>query len=345
MEKKLINNSLVLKEALSIPSCVNKFINNDLNNYDEIAELIKKKKFKFIVTIARGSSDCAALFGSYIFAKYLGLPTYSMPPSIITLENSKFDFSSALVIVISQSGISKDLIECEENVRKMGGRTLIITNNTNSPMINKSHYFFNMNADKEKSIAATKTFVLTLLVLLKFTFYSASNKKITSLIDELGEQLIQDSKNQWNAESVDSKISTGFILSRGVGFALTNEISLKFKELCQEQIEPFSSAEVMHGPRSLIQNSFKLFILSINDESGKTVQKDSKELMKFTNLSYEISFKKNINSNFFYSCFKSSELDPIVIMTKFYPWIVKYSFKKGLDPDNPRYLTKITQTF
>ena len=111
MEKKLINNSLVLKEALSIPFCVNKFINTDLNNYDEIAELIKKKKFKFIVTIARGSSDCAALFGSYIFAKYLGLPTYSMPPSIITLEKSKFDFSAALVIVISQSGVSTDLIE------------------------------------------------------------------------------------------------------------------------------------------------------------------------------------------------------------------------------------------
>ncbi len=345
METKLTDSSLVLKEALSIPSCINNFVKNDLNNYDEIAELIKKKKFKFIVTVARGTSDCAALFGSYIFAKYLGLPTYSMPPSIITLEKSQFDFSAALVIVISQSGISKDLIECEEKVRKMGGKTLIITNNTNSSMINQSHYFFNMNADKEKSIAATKSFVLTLLVLLKFTFYSASNKKITGLIDELGEQLIQDSKNQWNAESVNSKISTGFILSRGVGFALTNEISLKFKELCQEQIEPFSSAEVMHGPRSLIQNSFKLFILSINDDSGKTVQEDSKELMKFTNLSYKISFNKNKNSKFFYPSFKLSALDPIVIMTKFYPWIVKYSFKKGLDPDNPRYLTKITQTY
>ena len=271
MEKKLIDNSLVLKEALSIPSCVNNFVKNDLNDYDEIAELIKKKKFKFIVTIARGTSDCAALFGSYIFAKYLGLPTYSMPPSIITLEKSKFDFSAALVIVISQSGVSKDLIECEESVRKMGGKTLIISNNTNSPMINHSHFFLNLNADKEKSVAATKTFVMTLLVLLKLTFYSASKKKITSLIDQLSEHLIQDSKNQWNVESVDSSISTGFILSRGVGFALSNEISLKFKELCQEQIEPFSSAEVMHGPRSLIQNSFKLFILTMNDYSGRSV--------------------------------------------------------------------------
>ena len=345
MEKKLIDNSIVLKEALSIPSCINIFVKNDLNNYDEIAELIKKKKFKFIVTIARGTSDCAALFGSYIFAKYLGLPTYSMPPSIITLEKSKFDFSAALVIVISQSGVSKDLIECEESVRKMGGKTLIISNNTNSPMINRSHFFFNLNADKEKSVAATKTFVMTLLVLLKLTFYSASKKKITSLIDQLSEHLIQDSKNQWNVESVDSSISTGFILSRGVGFALSNEISLKFKELCQEQIEPFSSAEVMHGPRSLIQNSFKLFILSMNDYSGRSVQKDSKELMRYTNLSYEISFNKNNNLKFFYPSFKLSELDPIVIMTKFYPWVVNYSFKKGLDPDNPRYLTKITQTY
>ena len=119
----------------------------------------------------------------HIFAKYLGLPTYSMPPSIITLEKSKFDFSAALVIVISQSGVSKDLIECEESVRKMGGKTLIISNNTNSPMINHSHFFFNLNADKEKSVAATKTFVMTLLVLLKLTFYSASKKKINSLIE------------------------------------------------------------------------------------------------------------------------------------------------------------------
>ena len=260
-------------------------------------------------------------------------------------EKSNFDFSLALVIVISQSGVSKDLIECEENVRKMGGKTLIISNNTNSPMINHSHFFFNLNADKEKSVAATKTFVMTLLVLLKLTFYSASKKKITSLIDQLSEHLIQDSKNQWNVESVDSSISTGFILSRGVGFALSNEISLKFKELCQEQIEPFSSAEVMHGPRSLIQNSFKLFILSMNDYSGRSVQKDSKELMRYTNLSYEISFNRNNNLKFFYPSFKLSELDPIVIMTKFYPWVVNYSFKKGLDPDNPRYLTKITQTY
>ena len=95
MEKKLMVKSLVLQEALNIPSVIEKFISIDNNPYLEIANLINNKKIKYIVTVARGTSDCAALYSSYIFAKYLGLPTYSMPPSIITLEKSKFNFSEA----------------------------------------------------------------------------------------------------------------------------------------------------------------------------------------------------------------------------------------------------------
>ncbi len=174
------------------------------------------------------------------------------------------------------------------------------------------------------------------------TLYSF-NKNLPSLIEKLSDNLIQDSKNHWNPKLVDFSISTGFVLGRGVGFALSNEISLKFKELCQEQMEPFSSAEVMHGPKSLIQNSFKIFTLSINDNSGRSVKKDSQELTKYTNLFYQISFNKD--AAFSYKTFELNDFDPIIIMTKFYPWIINYSFCKGLNPDKPRYLTKVTQTY
>ena len=127
MELKLMSKSLVLNEALSIPSVIENFSNVDNNPYLEISNLINQKKIKYVVTIARGTSDCAALYSSYIFAKYLGLPSYSMPPSIITLENSKFNFTDALVIVISQSGKSKDLIECEKQCRSMGAKTILIS--------------------------------------------------------------------------------------------------------------------------------------------------------------------------------------------------------------------------
>ena len=338
-------NSLVLEEALSIPTIIDQFSNIDDNPYDSIAQLINKKKIKYVVTIARGTSDCAALYSSYIFAKHLGLPTYSMPPSIITLEQSKFDFSEALVIVISQSGKSTDLVECERKSRLMGAKTVIITNNEDSPIINEANYFLNMFAGEEKSVAATKTFTQTLLVLIKLIFICLGKKNINDDIKKLCEIIVNDSSNEWKTDIIDKYVNTGFIIGRGVGFALSNEISLKFKELCQEMIEPFSSAEVMHGPKSLIENSFKLFLLGMNDKSGLTVNKDVNELKNYTNLVYEMSSNENVKSDFFYPSNKILELDSVILMSKFYPWIIRYTINKGLNPDEPRYLTKVTQTF
>jgi glucosamine--fructose-6-phosphate aminotransferase (isomerizing) len=340
-----MDDSLVLEEALSIPTIIDQFSNIDDNPYDSIAQLISQKKIKYVVTIARGTSDCAALYSSYIFAKHLGLPTYSMPPSIITLEQSKFDFSEALVIVISQSGKSTDLVECEKKSRLMGARTVIITNNVDSPIVKEANYFLNMFAREEKSVAATKTFTQTLLVLIKLVFICLGKKNINDDIKKLSEIIINDSSNEWNTDILDKSINTGFIIGRGVGFALSNEISLKFKELCQEMIEPFSSAEVMHGPKSLIENSFKLFLLGMNDKSGLTVNNDVHELKNYTNLIYEMSSNKNVKSDFFYPSNKILELDSVILMSKFYPWIIRYTISKGLNPDEPRYLTKVTQTF
>ena len=339
-----MDSSIILKEALSIPEKINHFIINDKNNYEDVSKLINEKKIQYIVTVARGTSDCAALYASYMFAKYLGLPTYSMPPSIITLENSQFDFSKALVIIISQSGLSTDLVECENKSKQMGATTILISNNQKSPMVSTSNFFYYINAGEEKSVAATKTFVLSLLIIQKIIF-STLNKNINNHIKKISEKLIKDSNNQWNPKILNKSIDVGFIIGRGVGYAIANEISLKFKELCQEMIEPFSSAEVMHGPKSLIQDSFKVFTMSLKDNSGKNVDKDSQEIIKLTNLHYAISFEDKDNKNLFYNSYEFIELDPIIILSKFYPWIVKYSMEKGLDPDKPRYLTKVTKTF
>ena len=339
-----MDNSIVLEEALSIPEKIKHFIINDKNNYEYISKLINEKKIQYIVTVARGTSDCVALYASYMFAKYLGLPTYSMPPSIITLENSKFDFSKALVIIISQSGLSADLVECENKSKQMGATTILISNNQKSPMVSTSNFFYYINAGEEKSVAATKTFVLSLLIIQKIIF-NTLNKNINNHIKKISEKLIKDSNNQWNPKILNKSVDVGFIIGRGVGYAIANEISLKFKELCQEMIEPFSSAEVMHGPKSLIQDSFKVITMSLKDNSGKIVNKDSQEITKLTNLHYCITFNDKDNKNLFYNSYEFIELDPIIILSKFYPWIVKYSIEKGLDPDKPRYLTKVTKTF
>jgi glucosamine--fructose-6-phosphate aminotransferase (isomerizing) len=333
----------VLEEACSIAERIAIFNQKDNNPYHKIAKNISDKKIKHIVTVARGTSDCVALYTSYLFAKILGLTTYSLPPSIITLENSHFDFSNTLVLIISQSGLSKDLIVCEQASRKMGAETMILTNNANSPIVNNANYFFNINAGKEESVAATKTFALSLLNIIKLIAVVSNNNKIIDSIFHLPDCINKESKNSWDPELIDKNVSNGFIISRGLGYALSTEISIKFKELCQEQIEPFSSAEVMHGPKSLIENSFKLITLSLNDSSGSSVLKDTKQIMKITNKVYSITYESNTNLS--YSSLNQPELDSIIIMSKFYPWIIKYSMYKGLNPDNPRYLTKVTHTY
>ena len=100
----------------------------------------------------------------------------------------------------------------------------------------------------------------------------------------------------------------------------------------------------MHGPRSLIENSFKLFTLSLNDSSGIGVLDDTEKLRRITNKVYSIKSHTDKKLDLGYNSLNYPELDSIIIMSKFYPWIIKYSMNKGLDPDTPRYLTKVTQT-
>ena len=339
------NNSEVLIEALSIPKKLSYFNENDKNNYEILAKKFREKKIKHIVTVARGTSDCAALFASYVFAKYLGLSTYSLPPSLITLENANFDFKNTLVIIITQSGLSQDLITCESAVKTMGAETLVITNNSKSCLVDSGNYFYNINAGEEKSIAATKTFVLTLTIITKLISTILLKQDVLKNLLELPNLLQKEIDNNWDHEIIEKNISSGFIISRGIGFALSNEIALKFKELCQEQIEPYSSAEVMHGPKSLIDNTFKVFTLSLNDHSGKTVNKDTNKLKQKTNHLYEITSNSQFTERLLFKKNQSSELDPLIVMAKFYPWIVQYSFSKGMNPDSPRYLSKVTKTF
>ena len=335
----------VLDEANEIANSIENYNLEDKNQYDKIKNTLSRNNIKHLVTIARGSSDSAALFASYLFAKSLGVATYSMPPSIITHENSKFDFSKTLVLIISQSGLSEDLIKCSEECRKMGALIILLTNNPLSPIINYSDFFLNINAKKEESIAATKTYLLSLINIVKLVAVISDEKILLKHIMNLPNYIEKESNQEWDPELVNNSISKGFVISRGLGYALSTEISLKFKEFCLELIEPFSSAEVMHGPKSLIDDSLKILTISLNDASGKSVSRSIEIFETVTKHIYSINSNNFKKYNLNYHSKNFPEIDSLLIMAKFYPWIIKYTILKGMDPDKPRYLKKYTNTF
>jgi glucosamine--fructose-6-phosphate aminotransferase (isomerizing) len=344
MAKKSLSKSIVFQESLSIPERIKNFINNDRNNYQAVSRLLRSKKITNVITIARGTSDNVALFSSYLITKHFGLPVSSLPPSLITLEKSKINLANSIVIIISQSAKSKDLIECGKQVKKMGAISILISNNSQSPIIQHCDHFLYLNAGVELGIAATKTFVLSLIVIIKI-IYKNIDDKIDKKMNLLSQRLIQDESNNWTISKINRKINTGLIISRGIGLPLAYEISLKFKELTQEFMMPYSSAEVFHGPRSLIDEKTKIFSLTMRDRSSGSIKDDLKKIKRLTPNNYEFSTKFNYKNNFYSSLSPVSYLDPIAIMSKFYPWIIKYAFLKGLDPDKPRYLKKVTDTF
>ena len=318
-------NSIVLDEALNISQNIENFNTEDKNDYRKVSNLLINKKIKHIVTIARGSSDSVALFASYLIAKTLGLTSYSLPPSIITLEKSRFDFSNTLVIIISQSGLSDDLIKCAQECSKMGASILVITNNPSSPIINSADFFFDVNAKEEVSVAATKSYILSLINIIKLVAITSNNKTILKHLEKLPEYIDREKDSEWDPRIIDKNISKGFIISRGLGYALSTEISLKFKELSLELIEPFSSAEVMHGPKTLIDDSLKLFILNLNDASGKNVKEDTKLFQQISDKIYFINALEKDRNNFHFNTTEIAEIDSILLMSKFYPMIIKYS--------------------
>ena len=343
MVKKLSNKSKVYQEAISIPEKIINFLENDNNNYKSISNHLLSKSINNVVTVARGSSDNAALYSSYLITRYTGLPVSSFPPSLITLEKSPINFSKSLIIIISQSGMSNDLIECSKKFKSMGVLTVFISNNQKSPIVNNCDYFLYLNAGKEVGIAATKTFILSLIVILKITS-PIKDEIINNDLFIITNKLSQKENVKWSTKYVKNSNNRGFIISRGVGLAIAQEISLKFMELSQEFIIPYSAAEILHGPRSLIDKKTKIFSVTMRDKSSRSISKDLKKISPLTKYNYQFSTLTKNNNNYYSNISPHMDLDPIVIMAKFYPWIIEYTRAKGLNPDKPRYLSKITKT-
>ena len=109
-------------------------------------------------------------------------------------------------------------------------------------------------------------------------------------------------------------------------------------------IEPFSSAEVMHGPKTLIDQSLKIVTLSLSDASGIAVNNEIEELKRYSQNIYCINSSNDKNTDFRFLSIKIPEIDSILLMSKFYPMIIKYDFNIGIDADFPRYLSKIIRT-
>jgi glucosamine--fructose-6-phosphate aminotransferase (isomerizing) len=337
--------SQMLTEAKEAQARVQSQFSQDESVYEKLGAELRRRNPNFVCTIARGSSDHGATYASYLIPLCTGKIVASLPPSLTTVLRAPLDLKNQLALAISQSGGSPDLLSSLKAAKEKGAITTALVNNTNSPLAREADWLLPQHAGEEKSIAATKTVICTFSAIARLTAHWANEKKFLSALVELPDLLGAAYEAGLAAnEAVFQNISHVYVLSRGLGLASAMETALKLKEVGGLQAEAFSTAEVRHGPKEIVNEKFLVVALALPGSGEEDVLAAAKELQQQGARVFTVADPAH-RPNLALPTIAESRIAPIVALQALYPWLTKASKFLGRDPDRPRVLKeKVVQT-
>lgn len=293
-----------------------------------VLDLINEKRPDSIVLVARGSSDNAALYARYVFEIHLGIPVSLAAPSVITRHGATLRYPGrSLVIGISQSGAAPDVSEVLAYARAQGHATLAITNTAGSRLTQEAEATVLLGAETENAVAATKTYTLSVYALYRIAQALQSH---LNLGNSLTDSALPD--DAWLAVCREAaEIAKGpvhrspvlFSLARGYGFSTAQETALKLMECALLPCKPFSTADFSHGPKALATSGTAAIVYGdepegIADQGCLLVQAPRADHAGVLAPVWEIIFGQYLAL----TCARD----------------------RGLDPDRPENLSKVTLT-
>ncbi|MCS7068370.1 MAG: SIS domain-containing protein [Meiothermus sp.] len=339
----------MFKEAHQAPAVVEQALRENKGEVELLGTFLRRHTPPFVLTVARGSSDHAALYGKYLIESLLGLVCSSAIPSVHTVYGQRLALNRALVIAISQSGESPDLIEVTRQARRDGALTLALVNQERSPLAQTAEVVLPLWAGAEEAVAATKSYLATLATLAQLVAAWAEDRPLKEALAMLPEAMYQAAHANWQGGlEVLLEADNGLVVGRGYGYAVAHELALKLKETSAFHAEAMSGAELLHGPVALVEPDFPLLVLAPRDKP----------------LPGLVGLLENLRGKGGHLLVASSEaealeqahtplplptrlhpvLDPILLAQAFYPFAAELSVARGFDPDAPRHLSKVTRT-
>lgn len=349
----------MLQEIREQPAALERTYRQALPAIRRFARLLEKRRPRFIVLAARGTSDNAALFGRYLLEITTGIPVSSAAPSIFTIYGAELKFEDTLVVGISQSGESIDTNLVVEHARSRGALTVGITNEPKSSLAKIAEHVFLVRAGKEKSVAATKTYTgqLMLLYLLAHALGAPIQLRALEQMPEWTAQVLK--LEQQIAEAVIRYrfMNQTVVVGRGLNYANAYEFALKLMETCYVVAERFSSADFLHGPIAMVGTSFPVFVLA---PGGPTWTSMKGILERLDEVKADTLVLTDNSNTELARARRRKIVIPLKLASERYvpadlytpiPYIVPAQLfaaylaeEKGLDPDRPRGLQKITRT-
>lgn len=338
-------NSKMLDEALASGDAVQAQLDRSEPQLMALAQRLRHAAPQVVMTVARGSSDHAASYFAYLAMQLTGVPVASLPMSVVTLHRSPMRVKGQPVIAFSQSGQSPDLIDSLKALREIGALTAAMVNAEGSPLEQACEYLLPLNAGAELSVAATKSFIATLSASARLVAHWAQDADLLAAGQTLPQCLRNAAHQDWNpAITALKSCQRLMVIGRGLGFAIAQEAALKFKETSGIQAEAFSSAEVRHGPMALVDADYPMLVFAPRGPEQAGLLKLAAD-MRERGARVLLAAPADIaERDLTLSCADHPALDPILAIQSFYVMAAGLAQARGLNPDQPRHLSKVTLT-
>lgn len=332
-------------EIEEIPAATRRLLRESVDALRSAGDLIRQRDPAVITTVARGSSDHAATFLKYAIEISAGVPVASLGPSLASIYGAEMHLRQAACISISQSGRSPDIVAMARSAGKAGACTLALCNDRNSPLAEASDVAVDIKAGPERSVAATKSFVTSIVAGLAVLAAWRGDMQLAAALDALPDRFEEAIACDWTAlvAALDGRDSL-FILGRGPSIAIANEAALKFKETCGMHAEAYSAAEVLHGPVSIVRRGFPVIALAVRDAAEAAVAETARRIVAQGG---HVFMTSNVISGARGLPFVDTGhplTDPLALIVSFYAFIEHLARHRGVDPDSPPYLRKVTET-
>lgn len=337
----------MLEETRSAPQRVAAMLAADGPTYDALAEELRQRDPDFVVTVARGSSDHAALYLANLAGIVAGRITASLQPSLVTRYGASLRFERAAVFAVSQSGASPDIVRTVEAARAGGALTVAIVNQPDSPLGRAAAHYLPQHAGPERSVAATKSVIASMAVAARLLAAWTKDRALLDALPALPERLEAALACDWSiALPALGGASSLYVVGRGPGLGVAEETALKLKETSGVLAEALSAAEIQHGPKAVIRPGFPVLVYGLQDAGGRDALAFAADLAK-AGARVLVASHDAPGAGLVHLPLPRPLhplLDPIVALLAFYPLAEALAREHGRDPDRPPGLLKVTRT-
>lgn len=331
-----MTNTIMEQEARTAPQKIAGQLAANADLMQQLGEKLRAFDPRFVMIVGRGSSDHAGVFAKYLFEIEAGVPTFAAAPSVASVYGKTLKLEGGLVIVISQSGRSPDILAQARMAKNAGAFCVALVNDETAPIKDIVDVVVPLRAGEEKAVAATKSYLATLSAILQLASAWTQSESLAAAVNSLPQalQTAVDTEPQLTPASVEN-VKNLVVLGRGLGYAVSKEIALKLKEVCSIHAEAFSSAEFLHGPVTLVEKKLTIVDVCIGDESYAS------HIEQIENVSQRGADLVHLNQT---STDIHPRVAPLALLQRFYIDVASVAIARGIDPDQPAGLKKVTQT-